>query len=59
MERKGFTLCIQYHIWMKVTAVAYHAVNDRVYLCTIFPDIIEWVTLPPLEPLVCLHRPQH
>lgn len=26
MERKGFTLCIQYHIWMKVTAVAYHAV---------------------------------
>lgn len=32
MERKGFTLHIQYHIWMQVTAVAYHTVHNRVYL---------------------------
>lgn len=29
MARKGFALCIQYHIWMNVTAVAYHAVYEK------------------------------
>lgn len=88
MERKGFTLCIQCHIWMKVTAAAYHAVYDRVYMSTIcmtwefeadtlqfekinkstfsknqrksflFPDNIEWLTLLPLETLVCLCWPK-
>lgn len=27
--RKGLTLCIQYHIWMKVTAVGYHTVYEK------------------------------
>ena len=34
VERRGFTYCIQYHIWPQVTAVAYHDVYDRVYLST-------------------------
>lgn len=34
MEWQGFTLCIQSHIWLKLTAVAYHDVYDRAYLST-------------------------
>lgn len=55
MKREGFTLCIQYHIWLKVTAVAYHDVYDKVYLSTtrnaVGVDHLKSVRRTPLKQL--------